>query len=310
MAEIPVLSFNFTSLTQVPTSVHSLVQAMKHIHQGHETIPTAVTDLVATSVGPLDPEVADSWLVDPAKYPVRDEVLVLAELRQLEKIAATSKECRQDGAHEVVWNEEVHSRLLTAALEPFHGRLRHRNVTAVDILPEFLPGVYSTPAATLPEVASSTISVAASQPATTLQTKRVDYVIDDEDVRTASMDLLRRQLGTRSAAESINHVVDNSFLRYRPIAISIETKTPEGGELQGRTQLGIWAAAHAMRLRAAVRGGGGDGDGNDDSQAELALPLVLVVGSRWTVHFLVDKGNTLVGIYLFLVVSVGSQPRY
>lgn len=225
-------------------------------------------------------------MVDTANYPIH-ESLLMTELEQLKEIAATSGECRRDGAHEVVWNEEAHSRLLAVALAPFRSRLRLRNVTMVDILPEYLPRVGNTPI-NLSDVASTTTSLSAAQ-TTTLQTKRVDYVIviDDEEVRSASLDHVRRQVSTPSPVESVNHVVDNSFLRFRPIAISIGTKTPDGNELQGRTQLGIWSSAHAMRLRAARR----------YDTTEVALPLVLVVGSSWTVHLLVDKGNALVSLY-------------
>lgn len=127
-----------------------------------------------------------------------------------------------------------------------------------------------------------------------MQPKRVDYVIalDDDSIRTACEDHLRRQVSTAGGAAessiSINHVIDGAaFLRYRPVAVSIETKTPEGGELHGRTQLSIWGAGHIMRLRSARR------DGSDD---EVALPLVLVVGTRWMAYFLVDRGECLVSL--------------
>lgn len=126
--------------------------------------------------------------------------------------------------------------------------------------------------------------------------KSIDYVIvlDDDSIRTACEDHLRRQVGTAGgAAESsifINHVVDGAaFLRYRPVAMSIETKTPEGGELRGGTQLSIWGAGHIIRPRSARRDGGG---------GEVALPLALVVRTCWMAYFLVDRGECLVSLSL------------
>lgn len=292
MAETPVHTVSFSSQDQVPPSLHSLIHASRRIRKGHKTIPISVAEQVAATVDASDAEVDESWLVDTGDYALQDEALITAELVELQSIAAASEEGRKDGAHEVVWNEEVHARLLAVALAPFRGRLRHKNVTTVDILPEYLPKANNT-ALPLSEAASTgTVSLAASQTgATTLQTKRVDYVIvlDDEQVRTASFNLLRRQFGTPAAAESVNHVVDHNFLRYRPIAVSIETKSPDGSELGGITQLGMWAAAHAMRLRAARGGGGGS-----DDQTQLALPLLLVSGSMWYLRFFVDRGDAFV----------------
>lgn len=52
----------------------------------------------------------------------------------------------------------------------------------------------------------------------------------------------------------------------------------------GRTQQGIWSAAHIMRLSAA---------GTDAAFEQVALPLVLVIGSKWSVYFLVDQGGKM-----------------
>ena len=91
-----------------------------------------------------------------------------------------------------------------------------------------------------------------TSPAVTLQTKRVDYmiVLDDNGILVALLNLLRSQLDTPSAADSIHRVIDKSLPSLPPIGIVVETNTPEGGELQGRRQLCIWPPAHVVRLRA------------------------------------------------------------
>src|SRR5205814_9912247 len=83
--------------------------------------------------------------------------------------------------------------------------------------------------------------------------------------------------------ESINQT-DYTPLRLRPVAVSIETNTPDGMEREGKTQLCVWAAAHVLRVRSLA--------GLD--KVDITFPLVLVVGSTWTLFFLTDQGDELV----------------
>jgi hypothetical protein len=261
---------------------------MKRVMRGHGTIPKALASELAAALRPRDPEIENTYLVDEKDYPV-EQRWVLAEFEQLKQVVALSEECSLDGAPEVVWNEGVHSRLLDIALTPYRGVLRHRNVTTVDISPEYLVPVGDAPISISDSTGGSATGTSAG-PVTMLQTKRVDYVItlDDEDVRASVEQLVREEVAKGAAVTSVNHV-ESAFLRCRPIAVSIETKTPEGGELHGRTQLSIWGAAHMMRLRALAE--------TDEAQG-LALPLVLVIGSRWIVYFLVDRGDSMVSLPL------------
>jgi hypothetical protein len=93
-------------------------------------------------------------------------------------------------------------------------------------------------AASIPEEVATALStgesVAASQAAATLQSKRVEYVIalDDDQGRNKAKWHVRRQVAPGSTVEAGNRV-DQAFLRSRPIAVSIETKAPNGGELHG-----------------------------------------------------------------------------
>jgi len=138
---------------------------------------------------------------------------------------------------------------------------------------------------------------------TTPQTKRVDYIIllDHEQVRSEIEQVVRNSLTNGlPVIESINHV-DQTSLRFQPITVSIGTKTPDGWELHGRTQLSNWGAAHIMCLRAAALV-----TGAKLPEQQLALPLVLVVGSKWSVYFLVDYGDQMVSV-LFLTCLRGAH---
>lgn len=287
LAQTPVRPVTLQTMEQIPTSLRALFDGMKRIARGHSTIPRALVAEVTATLGPRDPDIEQAYLVDGEAYPVEDH-WVLSEFEQLKRVVVLSEECSLDGASEVVWNESVHSRLLDIALAPRRGIVRYRNVTTVDICPDYLLPLGDAPTR-LPDSTGVPAAGTSTGPLATLQTKRVDYVItlDDDEVRTLAEQLVREQVASGLGPGSINHV-DNDFLRCRPIAVSIETKTPEGGELHGRTQLSIWGAAHIMRLRAA--------GAEDTTDGGLALPLVLVVGSRWTVYFLIDRGDCMVSV--------------
>jgi hypothetical protein len=92
-------------------------------------------------------------------------------------------------------------------------------------------------------------------------------------------------------------------LTLRPIAVSIETKTPDGSVQEGKAQLSIWAAAHFERLRSlakAKRQGEQECvlDDNDVEEKEevisMPLPLVLISGSSWILYFAVDEADRIV----------------
>jgi hypothetical protein len=248
---------------------------------------------VSAVLRPRDPEIEPNWLVPADVYPVKQKLPLLFEFEQLKRAAALSAECMLGASPEVVWNESVHSRLLEIALAPYGEALRYRNVTTVDVYPEYLlPMVGKVDAnATASSGLEDTVQTVATPQSAMLQTKRVDYVIalDDAQVRREAEQYIRLQVGSGSAVESINHV-DHSFLRSRPISVSIETKTPDGGEQHGQAQLGIWGAWHITRLKAAM------GD-RLERAGPLALPLVLVVGHRWLVFFLVEQGDHMVSSY-------------
>lgn len=80
---------------------------------------------------------------------------------------------------------------------------------------------------------------------------------------------------------TINHT-KAEHLRYKPIAISFETKKP-GTDLEGaNVQLGVWAAAHLQRLKDL-----------SDMTAESSpiLPQVIIQGHYWQMKFTSATAN-------------------
>lgn len=85
----------------------------------------------------------------------------------------------------------------------------------------------------------------------------------------------------------LNHT-DYSGVRYRPIAVSIETKAAYAGDAEATLQLSTWAKAQMLYLRQLLYKAG------KSSAQIITLPLVLVVGHEWRVYFIEDRGESAV----------------
>lgn len=95
----------------------------------------------------------------------------------------------------------------------------------------------------------------------------VDYAItiySEPMPNKAILDKLRSK-----HSESINHT-KAEYIRFKPIAISIETKRPAAGEGDAKIQLGVWSSAHFQYLVQFC-----------SSQNLPILPQILVVGHVW-----------------------------
>ena len=121
-----------------------------------------------------------------------------------------------------------------------------------------------------------------------LKSKLVDYTINllpDEEIDSVIRLLLQSQPVN---LETINQTMYNP-VRYQPIAISIETKTPDGSEQDAMVQLGVWVAAHFNRLRML----------SHEDPVSLTLPLLYVSGAEWFLLFASDSAEQVV--YYFLI---------
>jgi len=84
-------------------------------------------------------------------------------------------------------------------------------------------------------------------------------------------------------------------VRYLPIAISIETKTPDASEQEAKIQLGMWVAAHFNRLRML----------SHENAVLPTLPLLYVSGNWWYLHFACDGARCIVCSFsIYLVCQV------
>ncbi len=130
-----------------------------------------------------------------------------------------------------------------------------------------------------------------------LESKMVDYAIALDCDNETQKEIIETLKDEPPDAASINHTM-YSCLRHRPIAISIETKTPDGSTEEAHVQLLLWATAHFNRLRGLrIRAASKDA-------RLIDLPMLHVHGADWFALFAVDQvSDGIVSVlYIFLFV--------
>jgi hypothetical protein len=111
----------------------------------------------------------------------------------------------------------------------------------------------------------------------------VDYTVNlvpNDEIYKQILLLIRNQPYGLQTINQTNYTP----VRFRPIAISIETKTPNAPEEEAKVQLGIWVAAYFDRIRMF----------SYEKPVTLTLPLLYVSGAHWFLLFACDRGQHVV----------------
>lgn len=205
------------------------------------------------------------------------------EFKALKGVRDSTAFCKTEHVHEPSWNERVHSRMLEQAVRNYPG-LEYHNTTTARVLKELVPG---------------------NRYGELLKNKMIDYAIILQSPLISEDELITRLAASpRPLQRSINPS-NYSPLCHRPVAISIETKSPEGGNENGVVQLSVWAMAYFNRLRTLT-----------EEPVSITLPLILISDEHWKLMFArdlersiiiidaVDFGDTstIVGCYQILTV--------
>jgi hypothetical protein len=193
---------------------------------------------------------------------------------QVQWINEATRRCANRDLSEAAWNAEVHSSVLRLALR---GKWESKGIYYDDVTTarihhkNLLPTVFNIP----------------------MESKMVDYCL----VLTKLQDQVQEKLKMlRDIAPTINHT-NASYLRFNPIAVSIETKRSGEDEETANVQLGLWVCAHFTKLRQMIPEG-------------IAIPplvLVLVQGYSWRM-MIADSPNEK-GIVLFRYQEMGATDR-
>ncbi|KAL8653684.1 MAG: hypothetical protein Q9210_001953 [Variospora velana] len=196
------------------------------------------------------------------------------------EIESAAEECEVEDDAEASWNTEVHSRILREALR---GHWRSKNIWYKDITTarifdkELLPKV----------------------PGLSAKNKLVDFAII---VRPQVLSVLDGAIKRKCASmppKTINQT-DASYVRNKPIAISMEVKRPAGNEDIAVVELQTWVTAHYKMLKVLL-----------DSNNALGtfdlpiLPLVQVQGHTWNL-WIAEYKETENQIIIHRKISLGS----
>lgn len=201
---------------------------------------------------------ADAGILDPPHsnwfYTAKDghEELSAVHL-QMRRICRNSLKCRDKMECEPAWNDLVHCHILE---EPLEGEdaVDFRNLTLCRTLESF------------------------HDDDPTLRENKVDYGIFLQPARGGD-GLSERLADLASEGIDLTHFTLSDFAPT-PLAISIETKTPQAKPIEGSVQLANWVRAHFRQLaRVVERRGHGPG-----YQLPI-LPIIYVYGNIWRVDF-------------------------
>ncbi|KAF4983780.1 hypothetical protein FDECE_17229 [Fusarium decemcellulare] len=222
-----------------------------------------------------------------------DEAALLANYATLRNILDCSTRSANRKRCEASWNNLVHTPLLLHTLSSF-AHLEVEPIPSARIMPAFRPLTKTGDAASV----SSASSASGQDPGTPKTTtavgvhKMVDYAVvllPDADLESAIDTFLARQLHTMATINQTRY----EPLRTCPAPIFIETKTAAGNMETANVQLGIWVAAWHQRMHSIIEFGG-------ENHRVITIPVIQVVGTVWTLLFVVDAGTEIVSLVKLL----------
>ncbi|KAI6627594.1 hypothetical protein MCOR08_006885 [Pyricularia oryzae] len=326
-AEKPVAIVPFDDSVALPDDVKALCDKVDDIGSGFGVIPA----LIFTNIVDEGKKISAGEKIRPVYSISQDQdqdlnlgsgpaskAALLRELDLLCDVVKESQRASPGGYSEAHWNTRVHSAIMVAAIEADTPRDKR------------LAQVFDTTAA---GIASGCIPRNVN--GRSLEAKMVDYciVLSDPDIRqrctgavVANMQpskVRRTKPSATSSASSVSAPDNNSIagstqtrpatddrmhpnsinhseyypLRDQPIAVSIETKKPNGSDEEAKTQLSVWVSAHLLRLHQLF---------NKPQPIPLWLPLLYVRGSQWQLCFAVEREHCILDLKTDIQVDVST----
>ncbi|KAI9760489.1 MAG: hypothetical protein M1840_002399 [Geoglossum simile] len=258
VAEKMVISKTAKSPTDVPEDVRGLYKAIRSLaRNSHDVIPLGIEDEVKNDdggdLGDLNPHVATKSN-GMTKEQLMDEFNALIEIRD------STAYCKNNQVHEPTWNERVHSMMLKRVVRNRPG-FEYHNITTARVIKELVPG---------------------NKYGEFLKNKMIDYAITLESPFFSEDRVVGRLATSPGPLQRTINPSDYTPLRHKPVAISIETKPPDGSKESGEVQLSIWAMAYFNRLRTLTQ-----------DPVSITLPLILVSDENWKLMFARDLEHSI-----------------
>jgi hypothetical protein len=200
---------------QFPDDIRELWYEVEDIQRGKHMIPIEIKDEITK----LRPRTEDCWWSETPDHQLSTSKL-LRELDTMVKIRDKTLDFNSAPALEASWDGDVHSVMLRQVTKRLPG-IEQENVTAVRLDTTLIPKVRAI------DAESKLVDFALIADETLIPPKLVKQVLAD----------------TRNGITSISHATYER-VRFRPICVSIETKTPNGKESIALVQLSLWATTH------------------------------------------------------------------
>lgn len=260
----PIARVQLAKLRTIPPVLERLAVGLQTIADGAQPlIPDLFRPSMEADTGFLN-QLRPAWFY-PARGPEHDPMRLFASHSYIQRIHRNSLQCRDIMDHEPAWNGLVHARILEEALEGCDS-VCFRDLTVCRTKKKYHDG----------------------DPA--LRENKVDYGIflqPRSEGFTASAD---RSADNNGLAELLADLAGEdvdithctlSDLAPTPLAVSIETKTPQANTVEGSVQLASWVRAHFRQLAKVV-----ERRGHDPASHPLPiLPIIFVQGNIWRVDF-------------------------
>lgn len=142
-----------------------------------------------------------------------------------------AKDCKNRDVPEPQWNEDVHCQILRLALDrrANNALVRHANITTAQITDK---------------------SLLATMGSISVQSKLVDYALFINDKSLKPRIIAKLMEVAKVAPGATINCTSAEYMRFDPIAISIETKRESSPSSATQfLQLGTWMTAHFLRLK-------------------------------------------------------------
>ncbi|KAK1509308.1 hypothetical protein CABS01_16840 [Colletotrichum abscissum] len=309
----------------IPQDVTELCERLVDISDGCGVVPASIATEVHSRVRQINPshKLRPHHLTSPNDDATNSSPQTLeslmGELWVLSKVARETIAANVYTYSEAHWNARIHAPLLEAGIEidvnqdgTIQQDVRYIDATRAGISSLYVPRhtdgdslagkmvdyciVLNDPhvqeaaraallAAQAQEAPLSSAASSSASSATSRGSRRGAGGANARSMASASV------AETAAAARSINHT-GYPPLRLSPIAVSIETKQPEGSDDEAKAQLSVWVASHFLRLHKLAR---------SPAPIGLTLPLLHVSGRVWHVYLAVERAD---GIDLFEWVAV------
>ncbi|KAI4096016.1 MAG: hypothetical protein LQ344_001250 [Seirophora lacunosa] len=276
------------NIAKIPSSIYSFPPAAQNLRKDLEALQKrkglihgSIRELAQEKLGNDD---EDPLYKDRATSPTPEETFEHLQIwHRVLQIEGAAEECEVEDCAEASWNAEVHCKILRETLQ---GQWRSKNVWYRDITTakifdeEHLPKI----------------------PGLSAKSKLVDFAIMVRPQESTVLEDAIEGKCSSMPSKTINQT-DASYIRNKPIAISMEVKRPAGNEDVATVELLTWVTAHYNMLKVLLH------PNNALVTFELpVLPLIQVHGHMWNL-WIAEYKNANNEIIVHRRISLGSTDK-